>query len=124
MDTTYKHLVTTKIQDTYILDLRKTWDLKNPEEAADIIPEIWEGKNIADFVDPDIMEKLEKLEKEELEREKSGFYKLDALEFDSDDQEIADLAKKIRRKRKINKLEARVEPKSIGRSKLPRKGKV
>lgn len=106
------------------MDLRKTWDLKNPEEAADIIPEIWEGKNIADFVDPDILEKLQKLEDEETEREETGFYKLDGLEFDSDDQEIHDLAKVIRRKRKINKLESRVEPRSIGRAKLPRKGKV
>ena len=106
------------------MDLRKTWDLKNPEEAADVIPEIWEGKNIADFVDPDIMTKLAKLEQEEEEREKSGFYKIDALEFDSDDQEIHEMAKVIRRKRKINKLEARVEPKSIGRSKLPRKSMV
>jgi len=111
------------LDDEYILDLRKTWDLKNPEEAADVIPEIWEGKNIADFVDPDIMEKLEKLEQEEAEREASGFYKLDYLEFDSDDQEIHDMAKVIRRKRKINKMEARVEPKAIGRAKLPRKGK-
>lgn len=111
------------MDDEYILDLRKTWDLKNPEEAADIIPEIWEGKNIADFVDPDILEKLQKLEDEETEREETGFYKLDGLEFDSDDQEIHDLAKVIRRKRKINKLESRVEPRSIGRAKLPRKGK-
>ena len=29
------------------------------------------------------MEKLDKLEKEEEQREKDGFYKLDALEYDS-----------------------------------------
>lgn len=64
-------------------DLRRTWDLKNAEEAYDAVPEIWEGKNIADFVDPDIMEKLAALEKEEEEREQNGFYKLDGLEYDS-----------------------------------------
>ena len=63
--------------------MRRTWDLKNPEEAYDAIPEIWEGKNIADFVDPDIMAKLDALEKEEEEREKNGFYKLDGLNYDS-----------------------------------------
>ena len=47
------------------------------------MPDIWEGKNIADFVDPEIMSKLEALEKEEEEREQNGFYKLDALEYDS-----------------------------------------
>ena len=57
--------------------------MKNPEEAYDAIPEIWEGKNIADFVDPDIMAKLDALEKEEEEREKNGFYKLDGLNYDS-----------------------------------------
>lgn len=34
----------------------ETWDLSNPEEKYDVIPEIWEGHNVADFVDPDIME--------------------------------------------------------------------
>jgi len=111
------------LDDEYVLDLRKTWDLKNPEEANDVIPEIWNGKNVADFVDPDILEKLEALEKEEEEREKSGFYKLDAMQFDEDDMEIHELAKTIRRKRKINKLEAKLENKSIGRSKLTRKNK-
>ena len=33
----------------------ETWDLKKPEEKYDVIPEIWEGHNVADFVDPDIM---------------------------------------------------------------------
>ena len=31
------------------------YDLKNVDEKYDIIPEIWEGKNIADFVDPEIL---------------------------------------------------------------------
>ena len=119
-------------------DLRRTWDLKNADEAYDAVPEIWEGKNIADFVDPDIMEKLAALEKEEEEREQTGFYKLDGLEYDSgkiitmqscfililDDMEIHEMAKRIRKKRKINKIEARLEDKDIGRSQRPRKTKV
>lgn len=32
----------------------------NPEEKEDKIPEIWEGHNIADFVDPEIMKVLNK----------------------------------------------------------------
>jgi nucleolar GTP-binding protein len=40
--------------DDYILDLQKHYDL--PDKIKyDIIPEIWEGHNIADFIDPDIM---------------------------------------------------------------------
>lgn len=64
--------------------------MKNPEEAYDAIPEIWEGKNIADFVDPDIMAKLDALEKEEEEREKNGFYKLDGLNYDSGRYSVPD----------------------------------
>merc|ERR1719422_2902701 len=51
--------------DDYILDLRKTWLLANDDEKYDVVPEIWQGKNVADFIDPDIMKRLEELEKEE-----------------------------------------------------------
>ena len=51
------------------------WDLKNPEEKEDVIPEVWYGHNIADYVDPDILTKLDELEKEEELREEAGFYK-------------------------------------------------
>ena len=38
------------------------------------MPEILNGKNIADFIDPDILEKLEALEREEEKLETEGFY--------------------------------------------------
>lgn len=31
------------------------WDLMNADEKHDKIPEIWEGHNIADYIDPEIM---------------------------------------------------------------------
>lgn len=31
------------------------WDLMNDNEKHDKIPEVWEGHNIADYIDPDIM---------------------------------------------------------------------
>ncbi len=43
----------------------------------DTIPEIVNGKNIADFVDPDIAEKLEALEREEEKLEAEGYYESD-----------------------------------------------
>jgi len=46
----------------------------------DIIPEIVNGKNIADFVDPDIAEKLEALEREEEKLEAEGYYQSDSDE--------------------------------------------
>ena len=29
--------------------------LPNPDEKYDVIPEFWQGHNVADYVDPDIM---------------------------------------------------------------------
>jgi len=51
----------------YSQDLRKRWDLEDETWKYDVMPEIWEGHNIADFIDPDIDAKLEALEREEEE---------------------------------------------------------
>ncbi|KAG7672340.1 hypothetical protein Ndes2437B_g02294 [Nannochloris sp. 'desiccata'] len=49
----------------YSQDMRKLWDLKDPSWKYDIMPEIIDGRNVMDFVDPDIDAKLEALEREE-----------------------------------------------------------
>ena len=46
-------------------DYREDYDLENPEWKFDEIPQILDGKNIADYIDPDIEAKLAMLEKEE-----------------------------------------------------------
>lgn len=48
-----------------VQDKRKLYMLKDDDWKWDKIPEIWEGKNVADFIDPDIEEKLRLLEEEE-----------------------------------------------------------
>lgn len=53
----------------YSMDWRKLYDLKKKEWNYDIMPEIVDGKNIADFIDPDIEAKLAALEREEDARE-------------------------------------------------------
>lgn len=50
---------------TYNQDMRKFWKLKEDNWQYDAIPEVWNAKNIADFVDSDILEKLQQLEREE-----------------------------------------------------------
>jgi len=45
----------------------------------DTIPEIMDGKNVADFIDPDIAEKLEALEREEEKLQAEGFYENDEI---------------------------------------------
>lgn len=49
----------------YSMDYRKLYELKRPAWAYDVIPEIVNGKNVADFVDADIEAKLVALEAEE-----------------------------------------------------------
>ena len=60
--------------DDYVLDLNKKFMLANDDEKYDVVPEHWHGHNIADYIDPDIMEKLTALEKAEEERERAGVY--------------------------------------------------
>lgn len=41
--------------DDYVLDLKKNYDIEG-DQKYDVIPEIWEGRNIADYIDLDIFE--------------------------------------------------------------------
>uniref|UniRef100_A0A1I7TQ90 Nucleolar GTP-binding protein 1 n=1 Tax=Caenorhabditis tropicalis TaxID=1561998 RepID=A0A1I7TQ90_9PELO len=103
------------MEDDYILDLKKHYMLKNPEEKYDVIPEIWEGHNLADFVDPEIQNKLESLLKEEELLEQAGEYDSD---LDSDDEETKEkmqLALQIREKEKLLTLEHAVNKRIAGR---------
>ncbi|CAM1328234.1 GTPBP4 (predicted), partial [Pycnogonum litorale] len=72
-----------ELGDDYVLDLKKNYDLPS-EMKYDVMPELWEGHNIADFVDPDIMKKLDDLEKTEGLREAAGVY--DDSESDEDEE--------------------------------------
>uniref|UniRef100_A0A8D0A5Y1 Nucleolar GTP-binding protein 1 n=1 Tax=Sander lucioperca TaxID=283035 RepID=A0A8D0A5Y1_SANLU len=90
-----------ELGDDYILDLQKYWDLMNEDEKHDRVPEVWEGHNIADYIDPEIMMKLELLEKEEELKEKAGEYDSDDESEDEEMQEIRILAKQIRDKKQL-----------------------
>jgi len=83
-----------ELEEDYHLDLRKTWLLKNDDERYDVLPQVYHAKNVADFVDPDIMAKLEELEREEEARDEAGFYDLDESEEDDETTAIRKLAKK------------------------------
>ncbi|CAJ0599538.1 unnamed protein product, partial [Cylicocyclus nassatus] len=67
--------------------------------------EIWEGHNIADFVDPEIEKKLPDLLAEEELREKAGEYDSDLDSDDEETKEKLELAKQIREKEKLMALE-------------------
>ena len=94
--------------DDYVLDLQKNYDLPD-DQKYDVIPETWCGHNIADYVDPDIMQKLEALEKEEELREKAGVYDSGESEEDENMKEIRQLASKIRVKKKLMKNDQKID---------------
>jgi len=94
--------------DDYIIDLQKNYDLPD-DQKYDVIPETWQGHNIADFIDPDIMEKLEALEKEEEARERAGFYDSEESEEDESYEEIKELAGKIRHKKALLKADQYID---------------
>lgn len=76
------------------INIKQDYILANPEWKMDIMPEIMNGKNVADFIDPDIAEKLEALEREEEKLQAEGFYDSDEDIFDSEDEREAVEAKK------------------------------
>merc|ERR1711983_219544 len=91
----------------YTLDFNKKFMLANDDEKYDVIPEHWQGHNIADYIDPDIMEKLEALEKEEELRDQSGYYDIESE--DENMKEIRTLAGKIRIKKKLMKNDRKID---------------
>ncbi|XP_070507369.1 nucleolar GTP-binding protein 1 [Chironomus tepperi] len=105
--------------DDYTLDLKKHYVTIPEEERYDIIPEFLEGHNIADYIDPDIFEKLEELEREEGLRLESGFYEPPKLNIDETLQEIRDMARQIRTKRFTLRDNKRLAPRA-DKPKIPR----
>lgn len=76
--------------------------LDDPEWKYDVMPEIWDGHNIADFVDPDIDAKLEALEREEdaLAAEWEARVAAEDEDLDELDDEEEELLDEIKTKKK------------------------
>lgn len=107
-----------ELGDDYTLDLQKYWDLMNEDEKQDKIPEVWEGHNIADYIDPEIMKKLEELEKEDELKQRAGEYDSDEESEDEEMQEIRVLAKQIREKKQLMVVESK--DKDVHGPRMPR----
>ncbi|KAI1344612.1 nucleolar GTP-binding protein [Xylariaceae sp. FL0016] len=102
------------------VDLKASYLLENDEWKYDRIPEIFDGKNIADFIDPDIEEKLKALEEEEERLEAEGHYDSDEEIDDAEEADIRVKAEMIREKQALMRNEARMR-KVKNRAVLPRK---
>lgn len=96
-----------ELGDDYVLDFKKKYDIPD-EEKYDVAPELWQGLNVADFVDPKIVDHLNKLEEEEKRREEEGYYDLSEDE-DEEIQDVRILAKDIREKKALMKAERRLD---------------
>lgn len=100
--------------------IAENYKLKNDEWKYDVIPEIQDGKNIADFIDPDIVAKLDELEAEEERLEAAGFYDSES-EVDSEEETIRTAASTIRDKKALFRLKNQEKNKQQNRSMVPRK---
>lgn len=102
--------------------MKKQHILANEEWKEDDIPEIMDGHNVTDFIDPDILQRLEELEREEGLRM--------VAEGDEDDEmanvELNSYEKEalaaMRKKKKILIIEHRLKKSTIeSRPTIPRK---
>lgn len=105
-------------------DTAKNYMLEDPEWKYDRMPEVLQGKNIIDFVDPDIEEKLEALEREEERLAAEGFYDSEPEEMlDSDEEEIRDAARQVAAKKAEIKKLSQAKNTLKNRPIIPRKSK-
>jgi nucleolar GTP-binding protein len=83
------------------VDLKKKYLLEDDEWKYDTIPEFLNGHNVADFIDPEIEEKLEALEREEERLEAEGFYQSDEEILDDEEEALRTAADAIRDRKKL-----------------------
>ncbi|GLJ36933.1 hypothetical protein SUGI_0746780 [Cryptomeria japonica] len=106
----------------YSASLKKRYILANEEWKEDDIPEIMDGHNVADFIDPDILQRLEELEREEglrMAGEGDEDDEMEEVELNPDEKEA--LAA-IRKKKKMLVVEHRLKKSTAeSRPTVPRK---
>ncbi|KAL7695493.1 nucleolar GTP-binding protein [Lotmaria passim] len=101
----------------YQTNERKTWDLEDPSWVDDVIPDIMDGHNIYDNIDPDIHQRLIELEAEEEAR-------LEEMELEASrkpsthtlDDDTLEAVKFIKDKVKVLKMERAMKNPAIRRT--------
>lgn len=107
----------------YQPDYHEAYLLEDEKWKNDIIPELLDGRNVYDFIDPEISAKLAALEAEEEQLEKQGFYdsESDGEMQTSDTEDIQAKANWIRRRHKLMMNDARLKKSQARHSTIPRK---
>lgn len=103
------------------IDMKKNYILADDEWKYDKIPEIYEGKNVADFIDPDILTSLENLEREEEKLEADGFYDESDEEIDDEQEELKQVAQAIKQRKDKAKSMSQTKKSLQTRPQIPRK---
>ncbi|KAL7746503.1 Nucleolar GTP-binding protein 1 [Sorochytrium milnesiophthora] len=104
----------------YNIDLKKKYMLAEDEWKYDPIPEIMDGKNVADFIDPEINARLEALEREEERLEAEGAYVSEDEMEDSDEEALKEAATVLRAKKAVIVQENNIK-RGKNRPKVPTK---
>lgn len=99
----------------YVCDYRKYYLLEDDEWKFDAIPEIMDGKNVFDFYDADIEERLRALEEEEAELERQGAYAPEESDEDDLDEEELAIHEAITNKQIIARKNSHLKPTSVPR---------
>ncbi|KAI9726616.1 MAG: Nucleolar GTP-binding protein 1 [Chrysothrix sp. TS-e1954] len=105
----------------YSLDMKKNYLSIPSDQIHDTIPEVYNGKNVADFIDADIAAKLAALEAEEERLETEGFYDVDDTPApNAADADVSYKADLIREKRMLIRNEAKQRKSLKNRAIIPR----
>lgn len=107
----------------YNVNLKEKYLLENDEWKNDKVPEFFDGKNVYDFIDPEIESKLAALEAEEEQMEADGRYESDSDIEDADDADVRQKADLIREKQALLKNESRMKKSLKNRAQIPRSAK-
>ena len=107
----------------YNIDLKKLYLLKKDEWKHDVIPEILNGKNVADYIDPEIAARLDELEEEEEKLEAEGAYLNPNVPLTAEEKEIKRQAEAIRAQQSIAVQKHRIN-KGRNRPSVPAKASI
>ena len=105
----------------YNVNLKDQYQLDDEDWKYDRVPEVFDGKNVSDFIDPDIETKLAALEEEEEQLEAKGYYDSDHDVEDAEEADIRMKADLIREKQEEIRNEARMRKSLKNRALIPRR---
>ena len=106
------------------VNLKDKWLLENDEWKQDKMPEMLDGKNVYDFIDPEIESKLAALEDEEARLEAEGYYDDEDQVEDLEEAELRYKAELIREKQQLIRNEAKMRKSLKNRAVIPRSKKA